>query len=145
MNYSEHIESKTTKCNKIKGSMKKISLSPSRKSWLTIYKIFVRPNLDYVDIIYDKLLNKSFKKKIEIVQYNAVHIITGALKGTSRYKIYQELGLESLADRRWTRKLNFFHKIILELLPSYLKNYLIPCDNLRTFNSIFTSKHNKNL
>ena len=27
----------------------------------------------------------------------------------------------------------FFHKIILGLLPSYLKDYLIPCDNLRTY------------
>ena len=68
-----------------------------------------------------------------MVQYNAVLIITGAFKGTSRDKIYQELGLESLADRRWTRKLIFFHKIILGLLPSYLKDYLIPCDNLRTY------------
>ena len=33
---------------------------------------------------------------------------------------------------RWTRKLIFFHKIILGLLPSYLKDYLIPCDILRT-------------
>ena len=41
--------------------------------------------------------------------------------------------MESLADRRWTRKLFFFHKIILGLLPSYLKDYLIPCDNLRTY------------
>ena len=68
-----------------------------------------------------------------MVQYNAALIITGAFKGTSRDKIYQELGLESLADRRWTRKLIFFHKIILGLLPSYLKDYLIPCDNLRTY------------
>ena len=69
----------------------------------------------------------------EMVQYNAALIITGAFKGTSRDKIYQELGLESLADRRWTRKLIYFHKIILGLLPSYLKDYLIPCDNLRTY------------
>ena len=27
----------------------------------------------------------------------------------------------------------FFHKIILGLPPSYLKNYLIPCDNLRIY------------
>ena len=27
----------------------------------------------------------------------------------------------------------FFHKIILRVLPSYLKGYLIPCDNLRTY------------
>ena len=31
--------------------------------------------------------------------------------------------MESLAD----------HKIILHLLPSYLKDYLIPCDNLRAY------------
>ena len=67
-----------------------------------------------------------------MVQCNAALITTGAFKGTSRDKIYQELGLESLADRGWTRKL-FFHKIILGLLSSYLKNYLIPCDNLRTY------------
>ena len=40
---------------------------------------------------------------------------------------------EILADRRWTGKLLFLYKIILELLPSYLKDYLISCDNLRTY------------
>ena len=33
-----------------------------------------------------------------MVQYNAALKITSDFKGTSRYKIYQELGLESLAD-----------------------------------------------
>ena len=36
-----------------------------------------------------------------MVQYNAVLIIAGAIKGTARGKLYQELGLESLADGRW--------------------------------------------
>ena len=125
LNFNEYIVSKITKRNKIIGLMKKLSLILSRKSLLTIYKSFVRPNLDYADIIYDKPLNESLKRKIEMVQYNAALIITGAFKGTSRDKIYQEFGLESLADRRWTRKL-FFHKIILGLLPSYCKDDLIP-------------------
>ena len=129
---------------KVIGLMKKLSLILSRKSLLKIYKSFVRSNLDYADIIYDKPLTESFKRKIEMVQYNAGLLITGAPKGTSRDKIYQELGLESLADRRLSRK-HFFHKIILGLLPSYLKDCLIPCDNLRTFNSIFNSKINKKL
>ena len=107
MNFNEHFESKITKCNKIIGLIKKLSLILSRKNLLTIYKSFVRPNLDYADIIYDKPLNESLKRKIEMVQYNAALIITGAFKGTSRDKIYQELGLESLPDRRWTRKLIF--------------------------------------
>ena len=90
--------------------MEKNSLILSRKSLLTIYKSFVIPNLDYADIIYDKPLNKSCKRKIEMVQYNASLIITDSFKGTSGEKIYQQLGLQSLADRRWTRKLIFFTK-----------------------------------
>ena len=113
--------------------MKKFSLILFRKGLLTIYKSFVRPNLNYAVIIYDKPLNESLKEKVGMVQYNTALIINGAFKGTSCDKIYQELGLESLADRRWTRKLTFCHKIILELLPPYLKDYLIPCDNLRTY------------
>ena len=42
----------------------------SRRSLLTIYKSFVRPLLDYADIIYDKPYNESFKEKLEAVQYN---------------------------------------------------------------------------
>ena len=34
--------------------------------------------------------------KIESVHYNAALAITSAIKGTSREKLYQELGLESL-------------------------------------------------
>ena len=46
-------------------------------------------------------LNESFKRKIEMVQYNAVIIIAGAIKETSRDTQYQKLCLESLSDRRW--------------------------------------------
>ena len=104
----------------------KTSLILSRKSLLTIYKSFARPNLDYADIIYDKPFNESFKRKIEMVQYKAALVITGAIKGTSRDRLYLELGLESLVDRRWSRRLFFFHKIIQGLLPSYLQTYHKP-------------------
>ena len=53
-----------------------------------------------------------------MIQYWAALVITGAIKGTSRDRLYQEIGLESLADRRWSRKLFFFHKIVNGLLPS---------------------------
>ena len=64
--------------------MKKLPLFLSQKTLLTIYKSFVTPNLDYADIIYDKPFNESFKTKIEITQYRAALVITGAIKGTSR-------------------------------------------------------------
>ena len=88
LNFNEHIENKITKCNKIVGLMKILSLTLSRKSLLTIFKSFVKTNLNCESIIYDKLLNKSFKMNIEMVQYNTAPIITGAFKGTSCDKIY---------------------------------------------------------
>ena len=68
-------------------------------------------------------------------------MITGAINGTYRDKIYQELDLDSLADRRWSRKLIFSHKIILGLQASYLQNYLIPYDNVRTYLSRYATQN----
>ena len=87
--------------------MKKLSLTLSRNSLLTIYKTFVRPILDYADIIYDKPLTESFKDKLEMVQYNAALVITGTVKDASRDRIYRELGLESRDERRWSRNIFF--------------------------------------
>ena len=112
IDFNEHIDNQINKCNKVIGIMKRPSLILSRKSLLTMYKSFVRPNLDYADIIYDITFNESFKRKIEMVQYKATLVITGGIKGTSSDRLYQELGLESLADRRWSRRLFYFHKVI---------------------------------
>ena len=69
-----------------------------------------------------------FKGKLEGVQYNACFAITGAVKGTSRERLYRELGLQTLNDRRWSRKLFFFHKIIKGFSPSYLQKNLRFCN-----------------
>ena len=90
------------------------------------YKAFVRPHLDYGDIIYDNPNNDTFCHKIESVQYNAALEITCAIRGTSREKLYQELGLEYLSDRRWCRRLCFFYKIINNQTTSYIKNFISP-------------------
>ena len=81
------------------GIMKKLSLTLSRNSLLTIYKTFISPILDYTIIIYDKPLTESFKDKLEMVQYNTALAITGAIKGISRDCIYRELGLEFLKEQ----------------------------------------------
>ena len=123
LDFNEHIDNKIKKCYKTIDIMKRLSLILSRKRLLTVYKSFVRPNLDYAHVIYDKPFNESFKKN-EMVQYKAALVITGAIKGTSRDRLYQVLGLKSLEDRSWSRRLFFFHKIIQGLLPSHLHTYL---------------------
>ena len=70
-----------------------------RSALLTIYKTFIRSHLDYGDIIYDKTFNESFHVKLESLQYNETLAITGAIRGSSTEKIYEELDLESLKSR----------------------------------------------
>ena len=91
---------------------------------LSIYKSFIRPNLDYGDVIYDQPHNVTFCRMIESVQYNAALAITGAIKGSSRERLYRELGLESLSDRRWYRRLVYFINIFSCNAPDYLCSLL---------------------
>ena len=80
----------------------------ARASLVNIYRAFARPHLDDGDIIYDHSSNATFSKIIELVQYNAALAITGVIHGSSRDKVYQELGFE----RRWFRKLCFYYKSV---------------------------------
>ena len=59
-----------------------------RTCLLTIYKSFKRPYLDYNGAVFDRLSNDTFSNKFETVQYNAALAIAGAIKGTSREKLY---------------------------------------------------------
>ena len=89
---------------------------------------------------YYKPNNENFQNKIERIQYRAGLAITGAIQGTSREKVYDELGLHSLAKRRWLSKLIFFYKIVNRLLPDYLYSYLeFPSQNDYLLRSASTS------
>ena len=68
---------------------------------MIIYKSFVRLHLDYGDILYDQTFNNSFDERLQSVKYNGALAITSAIRGSSREKFYQELGFESLQQRRW--------------------------------------------
>ena len=60
----------------------------------------------------------------ERIQYQAALAITGAWQGSSRSKLYEELGWESLSERRWCWRILQIHKIVSNKTPSYLKDKL---------------------
>ena len=72
-------------------------------------------------------------QKLESAQYNASLAITGCFRGTSRDNLHSELGLESLADRRFYRGLIAFYKIVNKKAPQYLIDYL-PSQDLASIN-----------
>ena len=128
LNFEEQLKKVESNVNKTIGIIRKLQNVLPRSALLTIYKSFIRPHLDYGDIIYDKAFNESFHAKLESLQYNATLAITGAIRGSSTEKIYEKLGLESLKSRRWYRKMSFLYKVFKIESPSYLFN-TIPNSN----------------
>ena len=124
LNFESHVNQKIKKCNKLIGVIRRLSVHLPRTALLTIYKSFIRPNLDYGDILYDKPKNENFQNKLEKVQYRACLAITNAIQGSSKDRLYDESGLYSLTNRRWKSKLIFFYKIVNGMLPNYLYSFL---------------------
>ena len=85
---------------------------------------FIRPHLDYGDIIYNQAYNISFHQKLESIQHNSALTIKGAIRGTSTEKLYNKLGLEILEKRRWYKKLCCFYKVYKSHSPKYLFNII---------------------
>ena len=125
LNFCEHLKYITNKVNKSIGLLRKLQMILPSWSLVTIYKSFIRLHLDYGHIIFDQAFNKSFHDNLESIQYNASLAITGAIIGTSKEKLYQELGFESVQQRRWFRKLCTLYEIYKNQSLSYLYN-LIP-------------------
>ena len=131
--FGEHLRYIANKVNTFIRLLRKLQKRLPRRSLVTIYKPFIRRHLGYGDVIFDQAYNKSFHESLESLKYNVSLAITGAIKGTSKEKLYQELGLESLQHRRWFRKLCTFYKIFKNQSPCYLYE-LLPLQ---------TTSHNK--
>ena len=136
LNFSEQRKSIIKKISKTMGLLCKFQQILPRSSLPTIYKTFIRSQLDYADIIYDQAHNSAFHDKLESFQYNVCLAITGTVRGASTEKVYQEFGLESLKFRCWFRKIFHFNRIFNEKCPSYLFS-LIPNFN-RAHNTRFS-------
>jgi len=63
-------------------------------------------------------------EKVERIQYQAALAVTSTWQGSSRSKLYEELGWETLTDRRRCRRILQVHKIENGKTPLYLKNKL---------------------
>ena len=53
LSFDEHLISIQSKTNKTIGLLRKLQNTSPRPALITIYKAFVRPHLDYGDILYD--------------------------------------------------------------------------------------------
>ena len=67
-NFSLHLKNVQNEVNKTIGLLRKLQDTLTRTSLTTIFKSFIRPHLDYGDIIYDRAYNTLFQQNIESIQ-----------------------------------------------------------------------------
>ena len=113
LSFEDHFKMILNKVNKAIGIFLKLQNIPLRSALLTIFKTFIRPHLDYGHIVYGQAYNTSLHLKLELLRYNTCLTITGAIRSTSREKLYEELGLKSLQLHSWYRKLTCLYKLFI--------------------------------
>ena len=91
LNFRKHILEAIEKAKKGLSLMKFLSNHVNRKTLVLTYTMYVRPHLEYGDIIFHNCADY-LMKSLESIQYQAGLIATGCWKNTSRDKLYNELG-----------------------------------------------------
>ena len=136
LTFHSHIKDKTIKSNRGIGMMRYLLKNLTCDVLDQLHRIYVRPHLDYGDIIYhrnDPDFRLDFTNKLEAIQYSTALPVSGAWHGTNRQKLHEELGWKSLYHRRWYRRLTHFYKLKNTQSPLYLYS-LIPAERGLRYN-----------
>ena len=89
----------------------------------TIYKSFVRPILEYADIVFDSC-TEYLKTDLENMQMIAARVVCGTKRYTSHTQLYKETGWSPLNTRRQMHKLVMLQQIVYKSSPAYLTQIL---------------------
>ena len=98
--------------------MRKLKFILDRKSLQIIYFSFIRPLLEYADVVWDNCTQHE-ANEVKKIQVEAARIVTGATRHVLLNLLYTETGWEILASRRDKHKLIMFCKMQSGLCPSY--------------------------
>ena len=123
--------------------MRKLKFKLDRKSLEIIYTAFIRPILEYGDVVWDNCAQYE-KDELEKIQHEPARLATGTTRLISINNLYNEIKWDSLQKRRNDHKLSLFFKMKNNLTPTYLSS-LVPESvgqtsryNLRNSNDLLT-------
>ena len=86
--FDKHFSNVFNKVNKTKGLLRKLQNLLPRTTLMAVYTAFVRPHLDFGNILYDHAFNNYFHVRLKSFQRNACLAITGAIRDISNEKLY---------------------------------------------------------
>ena len=89
-----------------------------------IKKSFIRPIIEYADVVWDNC-PQYLKEQIDKIQIESARIVTGCTKLASLDDLAKEAGWEPLQDRRLKHKLILYFKMVKGVIPNSLSS-LVP-------------------
>ena len=123
--WHEHLEYLKAKTWSRINIMRKLKFKLDRRSLQTIYFSFIRPLLEYADVVWDNCTQYEVND-LEKIQNEAARIVSGATRLVSINSLSLETGWESLSSRRKKHKLQLFFKMQNNLAPDYLSSLVPP-------------------
>ena len=110
LDWSLQIHQSCLKANRKLSVLRSVKML-QRKTLDLLFKVTVRSVVDYALPLYGNTLRNSELARLEQLQYRGAKIVTGALHFTSREKLNEDLGWETIKKRIDFLGLCIFHKI----------------------------------
>ena len=127
-----HLRSIIEKAWQRMGILRHLKYKLDFNSLQTIYFAFIRPLLEYGDVVWDNLYQYQ-KDELDKIQNEVARIVTGCTKLVSIVDLNKESGWESLGERRRKHRLILFYKMVNGLAPEFLSS-LVPVANRPVYN-----------
>lgn len=125
LRWNQHIDYIKSKAWTRLNIMRRLKFRLHRDSLAIIYTTFIRPILEYGNVLFDSCTNQE-RDELEKINQEAARIVTGTTKLVSIQKLMQETCWETLESRRQKHKLVLFYKMTKGLTPDYLASLVPP-------------------
>ena len=94
-----------------------------RKSLETMYFSFVRPSMEYAQVVWGGTYDSDIVK-LERIQVDAMRLITGATARSNIANLYTETKFQPFHSRLNNAMLCMMYKIVHQIAPLYLQNII---------------------
>ena len=121
--WDKHIHSIISKVSTRLNIMRKLKFKLSRQALQIFYFSFIRPCLEYGNIVWCNI-SIGLSNELEQLNAEAARIVSGSTKLVSISKMFNELGWETLEERRRYHRLIFMYNIFYNKSPEYLSNII---------------------
>jgi hypothetical protein len=88
-NWNEHVKNIMIKVSSRLSVIRTVKFKLKRSHLQTIYISFIRPIMEYGDIVWDNIPD-NLRQSLESLQFEAARIVTDATKLTSKQLLYDE-------------------------------------------------------